>query len=56
MFNNTMQAIVQTFDEQLFKMKKGLANLEDDYAYYQEEQARYLSTSKELYEVSKLNR
>lgn len=56
MFNNTMQAIVQTFDEQLFRMKNGLANLEDDYAYYQEEQARYLSTSKELYEVSKLNR
>ena len=56
LFSNTMQAIVQDFDEQLFGMKNGLSDLEDDYEYYQEEQARYLSTSKELYEVSKLNR
>ena len=55
-FVNTMNAIVDTFDEKLFGMKGGLAKLEDDYAYYQEEQARYLSTSKELYEVAKLNR
>jgi hypothetical protein len=55
-FVNTMNAIVDTFDEKLFGMKGGLAKLEDDYAYYQEEQARYLSTSRELYEVAKLNR
>jgi len=51
-----MQSIIQDFDQTLFGMKNGLANLEDDYSYYQEEQARYLSTSKELYEVAKLNR
>lgn len=55
-FTNTMQSIIQDFDQTLFGMKNGLANLEDDYSYYQEEQARYLSTSKELYEVAKLNR
>ena len=56
MFVNTMNAIVQDFDQQLFNMKNGLSKLEDDYAYYQETQQRYLSTSKELYEVAKLNR
>lgn len=55
-FVNTMNAIVDTFDEKLFGMKGSLADLEDDYAYYQEQQERYLSTSKELYEVAKLSR
>ena len=31
-------------------------DLKSDYEYYQQEQQRYLSTAKELYEVSKLNR
>lgn len=56
MFANTMNAIVQDFNVKLFGMKNGLSEMEDDYKYYQEEQERYLSTSKELYEVSKLNR
>ena len=56
MFANTMNSILQDFDETLFGQKNGLAKLEDDYAYYQEQQSRYLSTSKELYEVAKLNR
>ena len=56
MFENTMQKIIASFDDVLFNMKNGLSQLEDDYNYYTEEQARYLSTSKELYEVAKLNR
>ena len=51
-----MNAILQDFNETLFGMKNGLTNMEDDYSYYQEQQSRYLSTSKELYEVAKLNR
>ena len=56
MFENTMQKIIASFDDVLFNMKNGLSQLEDDYNYYSEQQERYLSTSKELYEVAKLNR
>ena len=56
MFENTMQKIIASFDDVLFNMKNGLSQLEDDYNYYNEQQERYLSTSKELYEVAKLNR
>lgn len=55
-FNNKMAGIVQSFDETLFGMKNGLKFLQEDYDYYTEESSRYLSTSKELYEVAKLNR
>jgi hypothetical protein len=33
-----------------------IAGLADQYAYFQEKQDRYVSTAKELFEVSKLNR
>ena len=56
MFENTMQKIIASFDNVLFNMKNGLSQLEDDYNYYSEQQERYLSTSRELYEVAKLNR
>ena len=56
MFENTMQAAIESFDKIMLSAKSTLKDLEDDYAYYQEESSRYLSTAKELYEVSKLNR
>lgn len=56
MFKNTCDEIISKFDEVLFKQKDGLTRMESDYQYYQKEQERYLSTAKELYEVSKLNR
>jgi len=55
-FANAIKAAIEKFDEFVFGVRGGLSKLEADYQYYQEEQERYLSTSKELYEVAKLNR
>jgi rhamnogalacturonyl hydrolase YesR len=33
-----------------------MAHLQEQYGYFQTEQERYVSTARELYEVSKLNR
>ena len=55
-YENSINAIFQELDASIAGTAGSLAALADQYAYYQEEQSRYVSTAKELYEVSKLNR
>lgn len=55
-YENSINAIFKELDESIAGTAGSLADLADQYAYYQEEQSRYVSTAKELYEVSKLNR
>ena len=55
-YENTINAIFQELDSAIAGSAGSIANLADQYAYYQEEQERYVSTSRELYEISKLNR
>ena len=55
-YENTINAIAQDLDEFMAGSAGSLAHLADQYAYFQQEQERYVSTAKELSEVSKLNR
>ena len=55
-YQNTISAIFKELDASIAGTAGTIAELADEYAYYQEEQERYVSTAKELYEVSKLNR
>lgn len=55
-YENSINAIFKELDASIAGTAGSLADLADQYAYYQEEQSRYVSTAKELYEVSKLNR
>lgn len=55
-YQNTINAMFKSLDEFMAGTEGSLANLADNYSYFQETQERYVSTSKELYEVSKLNR
>ena len=55
-YQNSINAIFKELDASIAGTAGSLADLADQYAYYQEEQSRYVSTAKELYEVSKLNR
>lgn len=55
-YTNTINSIFKELDEQLGGSADSLTQLAEAYGYYQEEQANYVSTSKELYEISKLNR
>ena len=59
LFEKQVDAAIEKFDEELSALTGTdfeFDQLESDYEYYTEKQERYLSTSKELYEVSKLNR
>lgn len=55
-YENTINGIAQDLDEFMAGSAGSLAHLADQYAYFQQEQERYVSTAKELSEVSKLNR
>lgn len=55
-FNNDIEIIFDNLEEQIAGVGNSIQDLSDAYAYYQEEQERYVTTAKELYEVSKLNR
>ena len=55
-YENTINGIAQDLDEFMAGAAGSIAHLADQYAYFQEEQERYISTAKELYEVSQLTR
>lgn len=55
-YENTIASIFDTLDKSLAGTADSVEELSEDYAYYQEVQERYVSTAKELHEVSKLNR
>jgi len=55
-YENTIHGISEDWQRGLTGSYKTFQDLVDDYSWYTEEQERYISASKELYEVSKLNR
>ena len=55
-YENTINGIADDLDKFMAGASGSMAHLQEQYAYFQEEQGRYVSTAKELYEVSKLNR
>lgn len=62
-FENTISAIIKELDNafETFKdangnLKTSFSEVADEYSYWTEEQGWYVSTAKELYEVSKINR
>lgn len=55
-FANSISGILRDFEESIAGAGNSLEDLASDYEYYLEVQERNVSTSKELYEVSKLNR
>jgi hypothetical protein len=55
-YENTINRIAQELDEFMAGAAGSISHLQEQYAYFQEEQGRYVSTAKELYEVSSLNR
>ena len=55
-YENTIDDIAQDLDDFMAGAAGSLSYLQEQYEYFQEEQERYVSTAKELYEVSKLNR
>ena len=55
-YENTINGIAQDLDEFMAGAAGSIAHLADQYAYFQEEQGRYVSTARELYEVSQLTR
>lgn len=55
-YQNAVQAMSKDLEEFMVGTGNSIAGLADQYAYFQEKQDRYVSTAKELFEVSKLNR
>ena len=55
-YENTINSISDNLDNFMADAAGSMAYLQEQYGYFQEEQERYVSTAKELYEVSKLNR
>lgn len=55
-YENSINAIFKTLDENLGGAYDSLTQVAELYGYYQEKQANYVSTAKELHEISKLNR
>lgn len=55
-YENTVNAMSKDLEEFMVGVGNSIAGLADQYAYFQERQDRYVSTAKELFEVSKLNR
>lgn len=55
-YTNEINGIFKELDENIAGTAHTLAELADAYGYYQEEQERYVSVARELYEVNKLNR
>ena len=55
-FNNEIEIIFKDLEERIAGVGNSVQDLADAYQYYQEEQSRYVTSAKELYEVNKLNR
>lgn len=55
-FNNEVEIIISDLEKMIAGSDNSLQDLADAYSYYQEEQARYVTSARELYEVNKLNR
>lgn len=55
-YENTINGIAKDFEEFMVGAGDSIEHLQEQYGYFQEEQDNYVSTAKELYEVSKLNR
>lgn len=62
-FENTMSAIIKEVDNAFTALKdangdlkKSFSEVADEYSFWTEQQGWYVSTAKELYEVSKINR
>lgn len=55
-YENTINGIAEDLDKFMAGSAGSLAHLADQYAYFQEEQERYVSTARELYEISSLTR
>lgn len=56
MYDTTIESIVRKLEQSMTGMDKDLAWLTEEYSFYTEEMEQYVSASRELYEVSKLNR
>lgn len=55
-FNNEVEIIISDLEKMIAGSDNSLQDLADAYSYYQEEQERYVTSARELYEVNKLNR
>ena len=55
-YENTINGIAADLDAFMAGAAGSLAHLAEQYSYFQEEQSRYVSTARELYEVSSLTR
>lgn len=55
-FNNEIEIIFKDLEERIAGVGNSIQDLADAYSYYQEEQSRYVTSARELYEVNKLNR
>lgn len=55
-FNNEVEIIISDLEKMIAGSDSSLQDLADAYSYYQEEQDRYVTSARELYEVNKLNR
>jgi septation ring formation regulator EzrA len=55
-YSNAISAIAKEWSEAMGGVAGSIEGLADSYSYYSEAQGRYVSSAKELYEVSKLNR
>ena len=55
-FNNEIESIFKDLEERVAGVGNSMQDLADAYSYYQEQQERYVTSARELYEVNKLNR
>lgn len=55
-FNNEVEIIISDLEKMIAGSDSSLQDLADAYSYYQEQQGRYVTSARELYEVNKLNR
>jgi len=55
-YENTINGIMKDLDDFMAGAADSISQLQEQYGFFQEEQSRYVSTAKELYEVSQLNR
>ena len=55
-FNNEIESIFEDLEERVAGVGNSMQDLADAYSYYQEQQERYVTSARELYEVNKLNR
>ena len=55
-FNNEIEIIFKDLEERVAGVGNSMQDLADAYSYYQEQQERYVTSARELYEVNKLNR